>query len=86
MKLCQNVTKAGVYGPYTLVKCLLKTLIFGSCKKDVLSLTVMGLTGGKKPINWSLFSRPYSNFIIEATDFKLATDKDYMYHLYLIQF
>ena len=54
-----------VYGAHTQVKCLLKTLIFGICKKDIImhsqmgfqlhqshSLTVTGLKIGKKSKYW----------------------------------
>ena len=61
----KKVTWAIVYIPQTQVKCLLKTLIFGTCKKDIImlsqmgfqlhqshSLTVTGLKGGKKSKYW----------------------------------
>ena len=67
-KYGKNVKKdtwASVYGAHTQVKCLLKTLIFGICKKDIImhsqmgfqlhqshSLTVTGLKGGKKSKYW----------------------------------
>ena len=59
--MSKKVTWVSVYGPHTQVKCLLKALIFGTCRKDIImhsqmgfqlnqshSLTVTGLKGGKK--------------------------------------
>ena len=59
------VTRVGIYGPHTQVKCLLKALIFGTYKNNILissqigfelyqshSLTVTGLKGGKKSKYW----------------------------------
>ena len=59
--MSKKVTWVGVYGPHTQVKCLLKALIFGTCRKDIImhsqmgfqlhqshSVTVTGLKGGKK--------------------------------------
>ena len=64
-KKVKKGTRASVYGPHTQVKCLLKTLIFGTCRKDIImhsqmgfqlnqshSLTVTGLKGGKKSKYW----------------------------------
>ena len=64
----KNVKKGhlgDVYDPHTQVKCLLKALIFGTCRKDIImhsqmgfqlhqshSLTVTGLKGGKKSKYW----------------------------------
>ena len=36
MKNVKNVTQLGAYGPHTYVKCLLKALIFGNCKNNIL--------------------------------------------------
>ena len=54
------VTRVGIYGPHTQVKCLLKALIFGTYKNNILissqigfelyqshSLTVTGLKSSK---------------------------------------
>ena len=56
------VTRVGIYGPHTQVKCLLKALIFGTYKNNILissqigfelyqshSLTVTGLKSSKSP-------------------------------------
>ena len=56
------VTRVGIYGPHTQVKCLLKALIFGTYKNNILissqigfelyqshSLTVTGLKVAKSP-------------------------------------
>ena len=61
----RKVTQAGVYGPHTQVKCLLKTFIFSTCKKNILiysemgfqlfqshSLTVTELKSGKNSKYW----------------------------------
>ena len=37
-KCLERVTRVGVYGPHTLVKCLFKALISGTCKKNMLIL------------------------------------------------
>ena len=63
--MSKKVTWASVYGPHTQVKCLLKALIFGTCRKDIImhsqmgfqlhqshSLTVTGLKSGKKSKYW----------------------------------
>ena len=63
--MSKKVTWVSVYGPHTQVKCLLKALIFGTCRKDIImysqmgfqldqshSLTVTGLKGGKKSKYW----------------------------------
>ena len=63
--MSKKVTWVSVYGPHTQVKCLLKSLIFGTCRKDIImhsqmgfqlhqshSLTVTGLKGGKKSKYW----------------------------------
>ena len=34
--MSKKVTWVSVYGPHTQVKCLLKALIFGTCKKNKL--------------------------------------------------
>ena len=63
--MSKKVTWVSVYGPHTQVKCLLKALIFGTCRNDIImhsqmgfqlhqshSLTVTGLKGGKKSKYW----------------------------------
>ena len=62
--MSKKVTWASVSGPHTQVKCLLKALIFGTCKDIIMyyqmgfqlhqshSLTVTGLKGGKKSKYW----------------------------------
>ena len=63
--MSKKVTWVSVYGPHTQVKCLLKALIFGTCRKDIImhsqmgfqlhqshSLTVTGLKGGNKSKYW----------------------------------
>ena len=63
--MSKKVTWVSVYGPHTQVKCLLKALIFSTCRKDIImhsqmgfqlhqshSLTVTGLKGGKKSKYW----------------------------------
>ena len=63
--MSKKVTWVSVYGPHTQVKCLLKALIFGTCRKDIImhsqigfqlhqshSLTVTELKGGKKSKYW----------------------------------
>ena len=65
MKMSKKVTRVGVYAPHTQVKCLLKALIFGTCKKNIIiycqmrfqlyqshSLTVTGLKSGKMSKYW----------------------------------
>ena len=34
--MSKNVTRVSAYGPHTQVKCLLKALIFGTCKKNII--------------------------------------------------
>ena len=41
-KCLKRVTRVGIYGPQTQVKCLLKALIFGTCKKDIIMHSQMG--------------------------------------------
>ena len=61
----KNVTRVGVYGPHTQVKCLPKAFIFCTCKKNIIvyfqigfqlyqshSLTVTGLKSCKKSKYW----------------------------------
>ena len=63
--MSKKVTWMNVYGPCTQVKCLLKALIFGTCKKNIIiffqmgfqlyqshSLTVTELKSGKKSKYW----------------------------------
>ena len=40
--MSKKVTWVSVYGPHTQVKCLLKALIFGTCRKDIIMHSQMG--------------------------------------------
>ena len=64
-KCLKMVTRVGIYGPHTQVKCLLKALIFGTYINNILissqigfelyqshSLTVTGLKSSKKSKYW----------------------------------
>ena len=64
VKMSKRVTWMGGYGPHTQVKCVFKTLISGTCKKNITysqmrfqlyqlqSLTATGLKNGKKSKYW----------------------------------
>ena len=83
------VTRVGIYGPHTQVKCLLKALIFGTYKNNILissqigfelyqshSLTVTGLKSSKKVQILGL-REPFRDlnltFKIKASDLKSVT-------------
>ena len=40
--MSKKVTWVSVYGPHTQVKCLLKALIFGTCRKEIIMHSQMG--------------------------------------------
>ena len=42
VKMSKKVTWVSVYGPHTQVKCQLKALIFGTCKKNIIMYSQMG--------------------------------------------
>ena len=83
------VTRVGIYGPHTQVKCLLKALIFGTYKNNILissqigfelyqshSLTVTGLKSSKKSkycCLWEPFRDLNLTFKIKASDLKSVT-------------
>ena len=41
-KMSKKVTWVSVYGPHTQVKCLLKALVFSTCKKNIIMYSQMG--------------------------------------------
>ena len=83
------VTRVGIYGPHTQVKCLLKALIFGTYKNNILissqigfelyqshSLTVTGLKSKQKVQIlglWEPFRDLNLTFKIKASDLKSVT-------------
>ena len=89
-KICEKclkmVTRVGIYGPHTQVKCLLKALIFGTYKNNVLissqigfelyqshSLTVTGQQKVQILGLWEAFRDLNLTFKIKASDLKSVT-------------
>ena len=91
-KCLKTVTRVGVYGPHTQVKCLLKAFIFGTCQKNIiiysqmrfqlyqshsLKVTGPGLKSGKKVKYQVSVGRPQCDLQIKASDIKSFTIKGY---------
>ena len=65
LKMLKRVTRVGVHGPCTQIKCLFEALVFGTYKRNILtyshmrlqlyqshSTKVIGLKFGKTSIHW----------------------------------